>query len=365
MMFGEGKQRLWSLLRRARQGEELVIGFLGGSITQGSLASSTSFSYPAGVMRWWKKQFPQACFHYVNAGIGGTTSHFGAARVWDDLLMYRPDLVVVDFSVNDEAEPLFEEAYEGLLRRIFYSGTKPAVILLHNVYYDSGKTAEEIHGRIGDHYGVPRVSIRDTIYRRLCKKEYELRALTPDGLHPNDYGHMLVADEITAVLEEAQRSMDEEGDGTDEEKILPPLTENRFENAARLTIQNAVFVSEGFRADSAEKQGHLDLFKNGWNSRREGAWIRFTLPEASCIALQYRKTIRGAAPKAVCMLDGLEETAVLLDGEFEERWGDCLFLQPVLMSTQKENHTLELRITEVPSDTTEDFYLVSVILGGL
>ena len=40
---------------------------------------------------------------YCNAGIGGTTSEFGAARVGTDLLEERPDFVIVEFSVNDES----------------------------------------------------------------------------------------------------------------------------------------------------------------------------------------------------------------------------------------------------------------------
>ena len=39
-------------------------------------------------------------------GIGGTTSHYGVSRVVTDMLMYQPDFVVVDFSVNDEPEIL-------------------------------------------------------------------------------------------------------------------------------------------------------------------------------------------------------------------------------------------------------------------
>lgn len=96
--------RLKNCMLRAEKGEELTIGFLGGSITQGSLASKPENSYAYRVFSWWKKEFPKAGLHYVNAGIGGTTSHFGAARAVTDVLMYQPDVVIVDFSVNDEAD---------------------------------------------------------------------------------------------------------------------------------------------------------------------------------------------------------------------------------------------------------------------
>ena len=92
--------------------ERLVIGFIGGSITQGSLSTTPQTCYAYRVYTWWKETFPQAEFAYCNAGIGGTTSEFGVARVGTDLLAERPDFVIVEFSVNDESTEHFKETYE-------------------------------------------------------------------------------------------------------------------------------------------------------------------------------------------------------------------------------------------------------------
>ena len=56
--------RLKRLMKRAEQGEKLHIGFLGGSITQGSLASTKETCYAALVYQWWKKKFPQTMVIY-------------------------------------------------------------------------------------------------------------------------------------------------------------------------------------------------------------------------------------------------------------------------------------------------------------
>jgi lysophospholipase L1-like esterase len=56
----------------------------------------------------------------VNAGIGDTDSQYGALRVQRDVLSYNPDLVVVEFAVNDNAGALGQllngDTYEGLVR---------------------------------------------------------------------------------------------------------------------------------------------------------------------------------------------------------------------------------------------------------
>ena len=101
--------RLKKLLRRAAQGEELTIGFLGGSITQGSLSSTPETCYAYRVYQWFVRTFPQATFHYVNGGIGGTDSFYGVSRAVTDVLMYQPDFVVVDFSVNDTKRAFRQE----------------------------------------------------------------------------------------------------------------------------------------------------------------------------------------------------------------------------------------------------------------
>lgn len=354
--------RLKNLMLRAAAGEELTIGFLGGSITQGSLATEHKNTYAYRVFTWWKENFPNAEFHYVNGGIGGTTSHFGVARAVPDVLMYQPDFVGIDFSVNDEPEEFFKETYEGVLRKVFTWSSAPAVLLLNNVYYDTGINAQEQHNAVGDWYGIPHVSIKDTLYRQMKEGMYTREELTPDGLHPNDKGHGLVAAEIIRFLESVKNSLGEEMKS--EKTAFPaPLTANAYENARRLTIRECNPKLEGFRVDTNEKQGHLDCFKNGWIGKKNGDKITFEV-EASCIAVQYRKTIKRPAQKAVLVLDGDAEHAVLLDGNFEENWGDCLYLQPVLHHGIQKKHTVEITITD--QDATQvktPFYLLSLIVA--
>ena len=81
--------RLKMCMYRAKMGEELTIGFFGGSITQGCSATVHERAYSYRVFEWWKKAFPKAEFHYVNGGIGGTSSHFGVSRVRERRMIKR------------------------------------------------------------------------------------------------------------------------------------------------------------------------------------------------------------------------------------------------------------------------------------
>lgn len=364
--------RLKNLMKRAANGESLVIGFLGGSITQGSLSSTPKTCYAYLVYEWWKKSFPNAAFSFVNGGIGGTTSHYGGARAWKDVLCYRPDIVTVDFSVNDDANEFFEETYEGTLRRLLAAPFAPAVVVLNNVFYDTGKNAQDYHNRIADHYGIPHVSIKDTVYPDVESGKIVRADITPDNLHPNDKGHRLVADEICKLLDSIKAEMEEEtiagenieGKSTKTEAsvLLPaPLTENAYEHSRLIQIQDNEAILDGFLVDPIEKKGMLDIFKNGWTAAHTNDKISFEI-ECSCLAVQYRKSVQQPVPKAKAVIDGDEAHAVILDGNFTEDWGDCLYLEPLLHHAEKKAHRIEITVTDA-KDIVRPFYLVSLIVS--
>lgn len=50
---------------------------------------------------WLKQQYSNVQFTSINSGIGGTGSDLGVFRTERDVLQYHPDLVFVEFAVND------------------------------------------------------------------------------------------------------------------------------------------------------------------------------------------------------------------------------------------------------------------------
>lgn len=350
--------RIKELFRRAKAGEKLTLGFLGGSITQGSLATAPNLCYAYRVYEWWCKTFPTAEFTYVNAGIGATDSQFGCARAESDLLQYRPDFVIIEYSVNDAANAHYLETYEGLVRQIFGKSWKPAVLLVHNVCYDSGSNAQLFHSQIGRYYDLPSVSMQSTIYPELLAGRLENRLITPDDLHPNDLGHELVASVITHVLQE----MLADAGNPEEESVFPdkPLTANGYEHSVRYRNEDCCPDCNGFQADLSPQNSITDIFKKGWTATEKGASIRFAV-EAASIAVQYRKTMQLPAPVAHVIVDGDEGSPIILDANFDETWGDKLVLDTILDHGEKKLHTVEIRLVETHPLDRLPFYLVSVI----
>ena len=152
------------LFERAGRGEDITVGFLGGSITQGAVATDDTLCYAYRVYDWFVKTFPESRFTYVNAGIGATDSEYGAARVAEDLLSAHPDFVLMEFAVNDGCDDHYLETYEGCVRQILKSKPGIALILMNNVFYNEGGSAERIHRQVARHYKLPSISMRTTIF---------------------------------------------------------------------------------------------------------------------------------------------------------------------------------------------------------
>ena len=409
--------KIAEVLRRASAGEPVCIGFIGGSITQGAAATDDSGCYAALVYKWLKERFAASKVKYVNAGIGATTSQFGAARVEDDLLKYDPDLIVVEYSVNDNDEfpndrrEFFKETYEGLIRRILNhkngNGRSPAILIVHSVRYDDGSNEEEIHSMVGAHYGIPCISMKELVYDKIrenCEGLGKVGDITADMLHPNDLGHRIVAKHITDYLETIFGSYADQGcsirsipDTSQEpctirEKFPDPLTDNTYEHAVRYDSLNSTPVCEGFVPDTVPVMAPLmiggttvyasevrDVFKGGWTASKKGASITFTL-RGSEIAVMYRKSVKKPAPIACAVVDDDTENRVELNANFNEDWGDKAYMATILHhgiisdgsvkdrehapACKKDNSVHTLTITIEEEGGASDFYLINVICAG-
>lgn len=345
--------KIAQVMNRIRRRGKGTIAFIGGSITQGAGASSEERCYAARVFATMKRRFPEAELRYVNAGVGGTTSHFGVARVEADVLTYKPDLVFVEFSVNDMSSPLYEETYEGLVRRILLSDSEPAVVLIHNMFYDSGNSAQDIHGPIGDYYNLPAVSLYEAIYPAVKDGLLKPETLATDYLHPTDEGHRLIA----ACVEHLLIRLEEKSQG---------LTKNRFEKSYRVQGDrghNKVDIRlHGFEEDRFPQRSPRDCFKKGWLGRNVGDGIELDVTMAKSIAVQYKKMMHRPAPICHAIVDGDEAHPIVLDANFEETWGDCLYMETLIDQEQARDHHIWIRL--VGQDAVETpFHLVSIIVA--
>lgn len=312
--------KLIRAMDKARRGEDICVAFIGGSITEGYSSTSHDKCYAKLIYDWWTENFPESNIKYINAGIGGTGSDYGASRVENDVLKYEPDVVFVDFTVNDADTEFYFETYEGLLRRILKSGSHPAVALMFFVQYNCGVSAQDWHLKLGRHYDLPCISCVDSIYAKLKDGIIKADEFTQDMLHPNDYGHKLIAEMVTEFLDKVKS---EKVNAAADDDLPAPLSANAWESAKRLQHADTDAQLNGFEKDLKEAEYPGDHFRGGWIGKRSGDEIAFKL-DCSEISIQLKRTVKRPAPVALAIVDGDEEHAVVLDANFDQDWGDCL-----------------------------------------
>jgi len=251
--------RLMRVFDKARRGESITLGVIGGSITEGAFASTKKSSYPGRVLDWWRAQFPRCDIRMVNAGAGGTGSMYGALRVANDLLSSRPDFVIVEFAVNDNWTD--GEAFEGLVRQILAQSDLPAVLLLF-MMWEKGGNDQAMQAKVGAHYHLPMVSFRDALWPEIEAGRLKWSDYIVDTVHPTDAGHAAAARLITAMCDKALRT--------------GPAREPKAESALPLPL-----VSDAFQHVRWLEAAALDPVRNeGWrldlNDKGTAAWSSAT-----------------------------------------------------------------------------------------
>lgn len=349
--------RLRQMMERAMKGEKLSIGFIGGSITMGCMATQPEKAYSWLIFEWWKKTFSDSEFSYINAGIGATTSQFAVARADSDLLSYKPDLIFVEFSVNDESNDFFLETFESLIRKLYTFDKKPVIIIINSVRYQDGGNAQVQHGKIARYYELPQISMQSSIYPEMVAGKFEAADITVDDLHPNDVGHEMVAEIVIHFLSKVLENIYQIEDKPFVMK--KPITDNHYEHAYRYQNYNSVPQIIGdWKKDTSKQENITEVFKNGWYATENGASITFET-QGSELAIQYRKSVKHPAPVAEAVIDG--KYKVRLDANFEQTWGDCLYIDTVLRHADDTKHTVTITLTEHCEDAVVPFYLASVI----
>jgi hypothetical protein len=119
---------------RANSARPVSVVFFGGALTWGEGASEPErTSFRALTENFLKSEYPKAKFSFYDAAIGGAGSKLGMFRVQSDVLARNPDLVFVDFALEDHIDGTDQQtltSYERILRDIIAEGVPVVEILL-------------------------------------------------------------------------------------------------------------------------------------------------------------------------------------------------------------------------------------------
>jgi len=215
--------RLPGFMGKLRAGKPVTIVAYGMSITRGLNVSGfdgvppympTYMDLFADGLKW---QYPGAAIQLYNAGLPGSTVSWGAQYVSSYVNPFQPDLVVIDFGMNDfwrMPPPEFGDSVRSIIRQVRAVRPGAEFLLLANMKFDpdyvldSDKYKKYYTDNLAGYRDelasmegpgivmMDMTTLSDAIYKRKKAKDCIV-----NPLHPNDYLARWYAQGMLATLE--------------------------------------------------------------------------------------------------------------------------------------------------------------------
>lgn len=173
-----------------------------GYYTRGEV--HTLGSYPFLALKLLKDKYPYAVINTILTSIGGEQSEKGAARFADDVLPYKPNILFIDYALNDRSIGLerariawvkmIEEALKYDAKIILLTPTpdlKVDILAPDNILEQHARQIRQLaatyHVGLVDSY---------LVFKKLKESGADLRKYMAQNNHINEAGHRIVAAEI-------------------------------------------------------------------------------------------------------------------------------------------------------------------------
>ena len=251
---------------RLRAGEEVRIAYLGGSIT-------AQDGWRPKTLKWFQEKYPAARISGINAAIGGTGSDLGVFRLAHDVLEKKPNLLFVEFAVNDGGASVrqIQRCMEGIVRQTWKQDPTTDICFVYTLAGNMLQTLQEGHfprsatamETVADHYRIPSIHMGVEVARlekagKLIfkgdkpKTEAEILEVkdkilfSPDAVHPyTDTGHQLYLEAIVRAMGPIEKAGRAGG-----HELGSALVADNWEKAKLLALSKATLSAGWQRLDA-------------------------------------------------------------------------------------------------------------------
>ena len=262
-----------NFFNKLKKNKELKVAYFGGSVTD-------QRGWRVFSLNWLQKQFPQAKIEEINAAIGGTDSGLGVFRLDHDVLRFKPDLIFIEFAINDSKMSSIdiEKSFEGIIRKTWRKLPECDICFVYTLTGRDQKTlfrgkmspTASVMERIADHYNIPTIHMGVEIAELAKKGKLVFRgakgtmtrvsgkelnenaeipvnkngkiAFTGDGTHPYiNTGHKLYMAAIARSLPIIEKS------GKPDPHKLPKAMGTNWEHAEMLPLSQGALSKSGWQ----------------------------------------------------------------------------------------------------------------------
>lgn len=205
---------LYNTYYKLTKENKLTVVYFGSSVSSGyGSKNSEESSMRALMSKWLDDTFPNADITHFNSTISAGGSMLGAFRCVHDVCALDPDLVFIEFSINDVySYTTYDNAkvyYESIIRQIKEGSPDCEIVMLYptdqthirenaTALYDQALAAEEIAA----YYKIPSINLAGSIAEAFdYTNDSEWAKYFIDIVHPTDSGYALYFDIIKEFFE--------------------------------------------------------------------------------------------------------------------------------------------------------------------
>ena len=196
--------RLKTALEKIKKGEKVTLAALGGSVTEGAGPEKFTDGYAFQFFRALKAAYAPGNGENVvfdGAGLSGTPSQLGIVRYKQDVvdvLGGNPDILIIEFAVNDAGDDFSARGFEALVRDALSASPETAVIALYSAATYGNTAAQK--KPIANHYQIPQVDILPVVKKGISSGKVKEKDYYTDNVHPTKDGHQFMSDSLMNLL---------------------------------------------------------------------------------------------------------------------------------------------------------------------
>lgn len=320
--------------------KKLTVGYFGGSITQGVAASNAEkTSWRAKTTSWFKSKYPNADISEINAACSGTGTGYGLFRMEKDLLSGNPDLIFIEFAINDgyQGYSANESLYylESILRKIYsHNGYTDVVLVLTTDQSNKGELDEIMtaQSELAEHYGINVINLGAALKNEIAKSGKEWTDYLSDWVHPKDSGYEVYFNEVKSFMSEKLASSNK---GYEVKALPSAFMKDVIDNTQTISADTInLEESAGWKLQSVS---------NIWDV--EGAYVT-SVKAGDVLKTTFSGTMLSAnleqskiaAEEVTFIVDGKYEKTITLKWNAQQKWTKLLFT-----GLEDGEHTLEIR----------------------
>lgn len=264
---------------------EVTILAIGGSETAGmqcndGLSTGKACAWPARLVHWLTERYPETKFRLENQAIGGTTT-LSALPFLPSWLQLRPDLMLIDFAVNDAIDFQGDNLMaiqETLIRTILHHAPRLRMVHVVTCTVPVCQRAARVARQVSALYNIPCVSFPEVVSvaselsgRDMTDVFWDVGGPTVPVHHPLWTTHQLIADMVAHAWHSADPASCATGGVT---PITPSSTDMLLCNPPA-TMHSAYSPSP--RVNTGWPLTEDRAGKPGWISTGNGSWIIFPI----------------------------------------------------------------------------------------